>query len=169
MRTGILLTSVATISAVTAGVVTAVAAANPSQGAAGIGGTDGTGGSTITVFARHTGIASFNLPKSNGPGDQVWLSADDFNQAKGGRKVGHSFADCTGFPTGSTDSTGAENCVVTFVNPHGQIVSSGFAADTNPDVLAVLGGSGLYKDARGQVVRFGLPDGSIRFTIQLLP
>lgn len=38
---------------------------------------------------------------------------------------------------------------VTFVNAKGQIVSSGFAADSNPDVLAVIGGSGQYRGARG--------------------
>ena len=162
MRTRTLLISGALVAmAATAGVVPALATTGAGPAAS--------GGHNFTVFARHTAIINFDLPpKGDSPGDQVWLSADDFNKLKGGTKVGHSFAYCTGYPRGSTSELLANACQVTFVDSKGQLTSFGFSAASNPDFLAITGGTGAYRDARGQVARTFIGN-SIRFDIELAP
>jgi hypothetical protein len=164
MRTRTILVSAALIGlATTAGVVPALATASASSAA------PGSGSQTITVFARHTAITNFDLPpKGDSPGDQVWLSANDYNKLKGGTKVGHSFAYCTGYPRGSTSALLANACQVTFVDSKGQLTTFGFSAASNPDFLAITGGTGACRDARGQVARTFIGN-SIRFDIELAP
>jgi hypothetical protein len=107
-------------------------------------------------------------------GDHFVVTEDLFRQ---GEKVGEDHAVCTLTrlePRSGTAERGAVQCVATFVLPEGQITVQGvrtFALDAQAPpnfVLAVTGGTGAYKAARGTVHIVDLNETDSRLTLELI-
>lgn len=109
---------------------------------------------TLRFFEHDTQQATLDLgPQGTGPGDQFLYSGDLFDHA-GGRKVGHTAGQCTTF-SGNATAAGDVLCTATFVLDRGQITTQGLfdsaalfgRGETLP--WAVVGGTGIYRNARG--------------------
>ena len=107
-------------------------------------------------------------------GDASVVTEDLFRK---GAKVGSDHAICTitrKEPKTGTPTTGAVTCAATLLLPHGQITLHGthaFAVDARKPpnfVLAVTGGTGAYKTARGTAHIVDLNETNSRLTITLL-
>ncbi len=107
-------------------------------------------------------------------GDYFVATEDLFRK---GRKVGHDHATCTLTrlePKTGNPQTGAVQCLVTLMLPEGQITTQGvrtFALDAQEPpnfVLAITGGTGAYKAARGSVHIVDLNATDSRLTVRLI-
>ena len=107
-------------------------------------------------------------------GDYFVATEDLFRK---GKKVGHDHATCTLTrlePKTGKPETGAVQCLITFMLPEGQITVQGvrtFALDAQEPpnfVLAITGGTGAYKAARGSVHIVDLNETDSRITLQLI-
>lgn len=108
---------------------------------------------TLTLFEHDTQQTTVDLGDPGpGPGDQFLFAGDLFDHA-GGTNIGHVAGRCT---TLSGDATGGDAvCEGTFVLSGGQIAVQGLA-DTAalfgtgaPGDVAIVGGTGIYANARG--------------------
>jgi hypothetical protein len=108
---------------------------------------------SIALYEHDTQQATIDLGSTGpGPGD-VFVFAGDLFDRKGGKLVGHAAGNCT---TTSGDTANPEEmlCTLTFSLSRGQIASQGlfasaalFGGKTLP--FAVTGGTGAYRDTRG--------------------
>lgn len=80
------------------------------------------------------------------PGDPLTFTNPVFNAANRAR-VGHD----EGFCMRLNLHTGAWECLWTTFLRHGQITVQGPYYDTHNSVLSITGGTGAYRDARGQM------------------
>jgi Allene oxide cyclase len=80
------------------------------------------------------------------PGDPLTFTNPVFNPANT-TQVGHD----EGFCMRLNLSTGTWECLWTTFLPHGQITVQGPYYDTHNSVLSITGGTGAYRDARGQM------------------
>ncbi|HEY3774303.1 MAG TPA: allene oxide cyclase family protein [Solirubrobacteraceae bacterium] len=80
------------------------------------------------------------------PGDPLTFTNPVFNPANT-MQVGHD----EGFCVRLNVSTGTWECLWTTFLPHGQITVQGPYYDTHNSVLSITGGTGAYRDARGQM------------------
>ncbi|HLI59805.1 MAG TPA: allene oxide cyclase family protein [Solirubrobacteraceae bacterium] len=80
------------------------------------------------------------------PGDPLTFTNPVFDAANRAR-VGHD----EGFCMRLNLHTGAWECLWTTFLPHGQITVQGPYYDTRNSVLAITGGTGAYRNARGQM------------------
>ncbi|MGB7795031.1 MAG: hypothetical protein WBL53_02035 [Pseudonocardiaceae bacterium] len=113
------------------------------------------GGVTMLRFFEHDmQQATLDLgPQGTGPGDQFIYSGDLFDHV-GGRKVGHTAGQCTTL-SGNATAAGDVLCIATFVLDRGQITTQGLfdsaglfgTGQTLP--WAIVGGTGIYHNARG--------------------
>jgi hypothetical protein len=85
-------------------------------------------------------------PGKDQPGDPLTFTNPVFNTANSAR-VGHD----EGFCVRLNLHTGAWECLWTTFLPHGQITVQGPYYDTRNSVLSITGGTGAYRDARGQM------------------
>lgn len=107
-------------------------------------------------------------------GDHFVITEDLF---RNGRKVGHDDATCTITrlePKTGTPQTAAVQCLATLVLPEGQITTQGTriahldAQEPPRFVLAITGGTGAYKAARGTVRVVDLNETDSRLTVELI-
>ncbi|MFJ8013810.1 hypothetical protein [Streptomyces sp. NPDC096339] len=145
---------------------TPVAAAATDTGSAQAGGK----GRTITVLAEVEQLTRFPVtPRSVSQGDQVVVRSKLSDEA--GNKVGETHGSCV-TTRGGTDE--AEQCLVTYTLPGGQITTQGVYfnyLDQGPFDSAITGGTGEYKKARGWVHSVTIattPKVVRRFTIHLV-
>lgn len=80
------------------------------------------------------------------PGDPLTFTNPVFNAANTAR-VGHD----EGFCMRLNLHSGSWECLWTTFLPHGQITVQGPYYDTHNSVLSITGGTGAYRDARGQM------------------
>jgi hypothetical protein len=80
------------------------------------------------------------------PGDPLTFTNPVFNAANTTR-IGHD----EGFCMRLNVHTGAWECLWTTFLPHGQITVQGPYYDSHNSVLSITGGTGTYRDARGQM------------------
>jgi hypothetical protein len=108
---------------------------------------------TLTLFEHDTQQAMVDLGDPGpGPGDEFLFAGDVFDHA-GGANIGHVAGKCA---TLSGDATNGDAfCQGTFVLEGGQLAIQGLA-DTaalfgtgTPGAVAIVGGTGIYANARG--------------------
>ncbi|MEU3316933.1 hypothetical protein ACGFY6_20625 [Streptomyces sp. NPDC048387] len=125
---------------------------------------------TITLLAEVQQLTRFPVtPGSVSQGDQVVVRSDLFDETH--NKVGESHGTCTTTRGGADE---AEQCVVTYTLPGGQLTVQGMYfdyLDQGPFDNAITGGTGEYKKARGWVHSDTIatnPKVVRRFTIHLV-
>jgi len=105
---------------------------------------DGSGGRTFTVHERGTGIAFVPAATSTSPplGDVFVLSADILDDSGG--VIGRDGGSCT-----TVSQDGTVNCTISVRLPGGELTVQGLG--NGPDnVFAITGGTGIYRNARGE-------------------
>ena len=124
---------------------------------------------TLTFLAEVQQLTRFPVtPGSVSQGDQVVVRSDLFDEAH--NKVGESHGTCTTTRGGADE---AEQCVVTYILPGGQLTVQGmYFGILNPGPPpsfdnAITGGTGKYHRARGSVHADTIATGTRRFTINL--
>lgn len=111
-----------------------------------------TGGKTrtLTFLAEAQQMTRFPVtPGTVSQGDRVVVRSHLFDEAH--NKVGETHGTCT-TTRGGTDE--AEQCLVTYVLPDGQLTTQGVYfdyIDQGPFDSAITGGTGKYEKARGSV------------------
>ena len=127
-----------------------------------------TGPQTIRVKAigGNATVLPLNPNKHTFFGDEFVINGPLFDWA-GATRVGRIHAECT-----FMDKPGvAADCVGTFFLHHGQIVARGLVDFGKNDRTSgsVLGGSGMYRNTRGQVTFVNSPGDTQGFIFQLQP
>ncbi|WP_317447471.1 allene oxide cyclase barrel-like domain-containing protein [Streptomyces collinus] len=145
---------------------TPVAAAATDTGSAQAGGK----ARIITLLAEVQQLTRFPVtPGSVSQGDRVVVRSDLFDEAH--NKVGETHGSCTTTRGGADE---AEQCVVTYILPGGQLTVQGMYfnyVDQGPFDNAITGGTGEYEKARGSVrsdTIATVPKVVRRFTIHLV-
>ena len=105
------------------------------------------GGHTVTVVEHATTDAVTNGPAGDDAGNILTFANDVFNAADT-HKVGTDQGSCVRIVVGSA---GSWECAWTTILPSGQITVEGPFYDTEDSVLAVTGGTGKYRNVRGQM------------------
>lgn len=131
-----------------AGVTLAAGAALALPGVAGARTAHHADGQTITVVEHAlTDTERRAVPGGKDePGDPLTFTNPVFNAANT-TQVGHDEGFCMRLDV----KTGTWECLWTTFLPHGQITVQGPYYDTRNSVLSITGGTGAYRDARGQM------------------
>ena|SRR5436190_4385674 len=96
-----------------------------------------------STLAKHTHV---DLGTSGpGAGDVDFYRERIYNKRITPHPIGHSDVTCT------STGTGSSSCLGTYLLPKGKLVVGGVIASHRAYVLAVLGGTGLYDNARGSL------------------
>ena len=107
----------------------------------------GTGPATIRITDREVQVTRVDVgARGTSPGDTEVVSQRLFNLRLTAQSIGRSELVCT-----FVDSRRARVCRGTYVLPKGKIVVGGSLDYRQFYDLAVLGGTGLYDNARGSV------------------
>ncbi len=107
----------------------------------------GTGPATIRITNREVLVTRIDVGvRGTSPGDTEIVSQALFNLRVTSKPIGHSELVCT-----FVDSKRMRVCRGTYVLPRGKIVVGGSLEYRQFYDLAVLGGTGLYDNARGSV------------------
>jgi hypothetical protein len=113
------------------------------------------GGNTITVVEHATTDAVTNGSAADSAGN-ILTFANDVYDAADANKVGSDQGSCVRTVVGK-----AWECMWTTFLPAGQITVEGPFYDTSNSVLAVTGGTGAYRNARGEMeLRYRNPAGT---------
>jgi allene oxide cyclase len=102
-------------------------------------------GRTIAVVEHATTDAVTNGTTGDDVGNILTFANDVFNAADT-RKVGTDQGSCTRIVVGQS-----WECMWTTFLPKGQITVEGPFSDTGDSVLAITGGTGAYRNARGEM------------------
>jgi allene oxide cyclase len=130
-----------TLTALTAAAVLVVVLAVGATGAASSG-----GGKRIHVFERATTDTLVDLgPTGDSVGDTLTFANDVFDP-RTGKKVGTDQGQCVRTVVGT-----AFECSWTTFLPRGQITVEGPFYDAGDSTLAITGGTGAYRNVRGQM------------------
>ena len=103
------------------------------------------GGNTITVVEHATSDAVTNGSAADAPGNILTFANDVFD-ATDTHKVGSDQGSCVRTVVGK-----AWECMWTTFLPGGQITVEGPFYDTSNSVVAITGGTGAYRNARGEM------------------
>jgi allene oxide cyclase len=113
------------------------------------------GGNTITVVEHATTDAVTNGSASDSAGNILTFANEVFDVADA-HKVGSDQGSCVRTVVGE-----AWECMWTTFLPAGQITVEGPFYDTRNSVVAVTGGTGAYRNARGEMeLRYHNPEGT---------
>ena len=126
-----------------AGAVIGVLAIGPLQGRS----EAGTGPATIRVTTRQVQVTRVDVGRpGTSPGDTEIVTQRLFDRRDASKPIGHSELVCT-----FVDSKRMRVCRGTYVLPKGKVVVGGTLSYRQFYDLAVLGGTGLFDNARGTV------------------
>jgi hypothetical protein len=146
--------ALAAVAAALVFVVVSTASGHPKPGDHGRGHGHGHGGATIHVIEHATTDAV-----TNGSGDQagnVLTFDNDVFDSADAKKVGSDQGYCVRIVVGKS-----WECNWTTFLPDGQITVEGPFSDTGKTVLAVTGGTGKYRNARGEMeLKYHTPTGT---------
>ena len=134
-------------------VVAVTAWANPSHD-----GGHGWGAKTITVVERATTDATTDTGVTGDSAGDVLTFANDEYDATDTRKVGRNQGYCIRVVVGKS-----YECNWTNFLPGGQITVEGPFLDAGPSELAITGGTGRYRKARGTMDLSAVGDDDTRF------
>lgn len=113
-------------------------------GSLGVGSSAATGPAQIGISGQQTNFVRINEGKSGrSPGDTEVIRQTLFNRRLSSKPIGHSSIVCT-FAIGTE-----RVCRGTYFLPRGKIVVMGSITFRQVFELAVVGGTGLYDNARG--------------------
>lgn len=124
------------------------------------------GGQTITLKATAVSLTCIPVPGQKPgpevPGDQCVFSE---NLTRNGAPYGHNAIHCV------VATTNDLVCTAAWMLPDGQITVAGDAGSTTGTrkLLPVLGGTGAYQDASGQVTIINTSSSTSTVTFHLLP
>jgi hypothetical protein len=130
-----------TLIVLAAAAVLAVTLAAGSTGAASSG-----GGKRIAVFERATTDTLVDLPPAGDSLGDTLTFANEVFDARTGKKVGTDQGHCVRTVVGE-----AFECFWTTFLPRGQITVQGPFYDAADSTLAITGGTGAYRNARGSM------------------
>jgi Allene oxide cyclase barrel like domain len=139
------------------GTVVAVAAGVAAVSARGDAGSDD---GVIRIVER---LEAQNVipPPSGGPvGTRYVFSSGIYNTA--GNRIGRDGADCV-----QTNPDGTFHCVISVVLPDGELTFQGIARGTESD-FAITGGTGAYRNARGEAHAIDTEPGRAEVTIRVI-
>ena len=128
---------------------------------------------TLTVFSVTVQMQDINVgPEEFGLGDELVFSDDLFTQ-KGGEKIGIDGGVCTVVRQEDHGNTTTVQCAVTGSLHGGQIAVQGLVTLVGGQapvtfVLPVTGGSGIYKNVRGQLTVEQLSETEANLTFELI-
>ena len=111
------------------------------------GGSDGSGGKVIHVVEHATTDATTDTGDPGDTSGDILTFANDVFDASDATKVGTDPGYCI-----RITAPGSYECNWTTFLEDGQITVEGPFFDTSDSVLAVTGGTGAYRNARGQMV-----------------
>jgi hypothetical protein len=125
--------------------------------AGGTGAASSGGGKRIAVFERATTDTLVDLPPAGDSVGDTLTFANEVFDARTGKKVGSDQGQCVRTVVGE-----AFECSWTTFLPKGQITVQGpFYDDGSDSTLAIIGGTGAYRNARGSMeLRFHNPQGT---------
>jgi hypothetical protein len=107
----------------------------------------GTGPATIRVTTRQVQVTRVDVGRAGtSPGDTEIVTQRLFDRRDTSKPIGHSELVCT-----FVDSRRMRVCRGTYVLPKGKVVVGGTLSYRQFYDLAVLGGTGLFDNARGSV------------------
>lgn len=107
----------------------------------------GTGPATIRITDREVLVTRVDVgTRGTSPGDTEIVSQRLFNMRVTSKSIGHSELVCT-----FVDTKRMRVCRGTYVLPRGKVVVGGSLDYRQFYDLAVLGGTGLYDNARGSI------------------
>jgi len=143
----------------TAGIAAALAAGGMTALAA--QGSDGTGNGGVLHLVEQGEAQNVFPPPSGGPvGTRFVFSSGVYDTD--GNRIGHDGADCV-----QVNPDGTFHCVISVQLPQGEISVAGLA--NGPDnVFAVTGGTGAYRNARGEARAIDTEPGRAEVTIRLI-
>ena len=104
------------------------------------------GGKRINVFERATTDTVVDLPPAGDSVGDTLTFANEVFDARSGNKVGSDQGQCIRTVVGE-----AWECFWTTVLPRGQITVEGPFYDAADSTLAITGGTGAYRNARGSM------------------
>jgi Allene oxide cyclase barrel like domain len=139
------------------GTVVAVAAGVAAVSARGDAGSDD---GVIRIVER---LEAQNVipPPSGGPvGTRYVFSSGIYDTA--GNRIGRDGADCV-----QTNPDGTFHCVISVVLPDGELTFQGIARGTESD-FAITGGTGAYRNARGEAHAIDTEPGRAEVTIRVI-
>jgi allene oxide cyclase len=135
----------------TATLTTLLAASTGAAGAAGSGAAGARAAKTATIHVIERAVTDTQVPSGGaGPADATGNALTFHNQvydAKDRRRVGHD----QGFCMRISPAEGSWECLWTTFLSHGQITVEGPFYDKKNSVLAITGGTGAYRSARGDM------------------
>jgi allene oxide cyclase len=114
------------------------------------------GGATIVVVERGTTDAVTNGDAAHDVAGNVLTFANDVFDKSNTTKVGSDQGSCTRIVVGKS-----WECAWTTFLPHGQITVAGPFLDAGNSTLAITGGTGAYRNVRGEMeLRYRNPAGT---------
>jgi Dirigent-like protein len=121
------------------------------------------------VLVDHTGPTKYNDIGKKGPsvGDTFTFSE---TVTRDNTEIGIAGGTCTQIAVSKTSQS--QQCVITAAIPEGQFTIQGIAtfSASSPDAVdyAITGGTGAYRDARGEVTVTQLDDTSDRIVVNII-
>ena len=127
--------------------------------------TEGAGGKTLTLVSESTELEHYvdNGKPGESVGDIVFFQELLYDRTRGAKPVGHSEIMC--FFIGDDGA----RCSGTFFLPEGKIEAGGAIHFRRVSRIPVLGGTGAYRGARGEVALTTINERRDRNVIRLLP
>ena len=116
------------------------------------------GGKRINVFERATTDTVVDLPPAGDSVGDTLTFANEVFDARSGVKVGSDQGQCIRTVVGE-----AWECFWTTFLPKGQITVEGPFYDADDSVLAITGGTGRYRKARGEMELSAYGDDGTKF------
>lgn len=120
---------------------------------------------TLQVVERPATDTVINTgPRGDSTGDLLTFHNKLYN-ASNTKVIGSDQGSCIRI----APAQGSWECSWTNFVPGGHITVQGAFFDTHDSIMTVTGGTGGYRNARGQMLLHARPDGSFNFTFSLIP